>query len=79
MNTHATYTLQLVGTISAPQLSQTVKFRTDEDAIDCAKQMAESFVGVRWFMAVRVWRGEDVVVATVTLNDRPVVNVKLGG
>lgn len=74
------YTLQVFGTVSAPQLCQKIvtRARDDDHVIERAKTMAEAFAGVRWFSGVRVWLGDDVVLATVTLDDKPVLKVALG-
>jgi hypothetical protein len=81
MTKHTEYTLQVRGTISAPAgLHSKVLRLTDEAAMADAAELAKSFHGVRWFMSVTVWQGDDRIVGTVSL-DEPVLTVtaRLGG
>lgn len=75
----AEYTLQILGTVSAPQLHQKITSTDAYQVVERAKEMAKAFNGVRWFMGIRVWRGEDTLIATVTLVEEPTVNVVMGG
>lgn len=48
------YTLQILGTAAAPALFAYPHLETDADAMTAASEMAKEFVGVRWFMGIRV-------------------------
>lgn len=76
------YTLQIIGTISAPRLSEKITAPSDAEAIEKARTMAAAFSGVRWFMAVTVWRQRgttEEVIGSVTLVEEPVTRVTMGG
>lgn len=67
------YTFIITATVGMPRLTTQMDFTSDANAIEYAKQIAQNFVGVNWFLTVEITKGSSGDPAA----DRHVGTVKL--
>lgn len=73
------YQLQINGTAGAFGWSTTIYTVDDAGAMEQAERAARDFVGVRWFMSVTVFEGDDERVVGKVRLDEPTVITTRGG